>query len=373
MTEQEFKKTNDENIKRVFGGVIKISFLKECYYSVAANPYYSGVINKNIQSLQDPNKLFTGFDSPAFELMKIITAIHTFNIIGLSEEEKGNKQRSEEYKNLLCNEVIKELKASPYGPRVKDNNSFNSYSPAFYFCYVTSEYIKEKMMDKEIRDRLLDRYGENSSLLFNLLMEICQDIESIITILEIPAYSQSLALLRSLIDEYFVFSVIACNPKATKDYFQFLEYANYYDENESYSNEFLNRYQKLKKKVSKLDYLHYGWLDSVEEYSSKEEKEYKVADLISLLPKDKKTKDFFSKQYKFLSKFIHGNYSLNNYNRTDAPLFISEIIHYILIDVANQYEGFTESNIEIEDIKIIDLLLDNKNRIIDERSKIASN
>ncbi len=80
----------DQNIfvEKLFGNLIKVSFLEECLKDVQNDNYFR-------------NKPNDDFRSNTFEIMKMITAIHRFNTNGLTENKKGQKQENSDYKKKI--------------------------------------------------------------------------------------------------------------------------------------------------------------------------------------------------------------------------------------------------------------------------------
>ncbi len=211
-------------------------------------------------------------------------------------------------------------------------------------------------------------------MLRNMFLEMCQDIESIITLIELPAYPQAGSILRSLIDLYFSFSIVAHHPEATDEYFLFLKFANDYDKNREYSKDFNDSYEicNSEKIIRKKDYLNYGWMNSIEEYRNKKHKTFTRSDFGFLIPIDKVNKNDLLRQYIFLSKFIHGCYSLSNYSVKDFPLYIMQRVHTILNDIGEYYEHFSSKKITVNGISLLPIIETNHERIIECRDRIEN-
>lgn len=177
---------------------------------------------------------------------------------------------------------------------------------------------------------------------------------SALTLMENNFLSNSYPLCRGMIELYIKTLILQKHPEAIKAYDEF---SNFEIEqsccSQKYPENFNELYEKRKNQSSKskVDYLHYGWLDSISAYNPTSNNRYSIYGIFDYLMRESNdTQSDSLNEIKRLYKMCHG-YTHGSTIHVKYPLLqyfeISMMIYYVVRNV------FTEicniSNIDISD------------------------
>ncbi len=334
---ETFEKKNDEALRNIFGKkYIKGNFLITMKHRVMkTNPeiynYYDLSISRE--------RILSGSTPIDFDICKTIVGCHLSNIIFLSDEERAAREKSEDYKNELVNNVIQNIKLRPYGSShfrnlpLMDGELFLVHNLP-YDLFVMAMRMNELINDSHKDNKFLSLYSSIStkslaalSLLGDNFLGSCYPICRAI----IELYLK-LILLRDnpdLLDEHFMFSNFEIRQSCCEQ--------EYPDEFNKLYNERIN-----KSKTSKSDYLHYGWVDKIEHYHDVvKQKPYSVYGVLKFLKKthekgETQCFDTLAHFYKLCNGFTHGSvsgakYPLLHYFEVSIMLYMTLKNSYIFL------------------------------------------
>ncbi len=339
-----------------FKPYIDVSFLFGVLSLIKSDPVFIDYSLECAKSKASPVSYLVPFSNPTYEAAKAITATSLFNLE--ADPSLKNKINDFSYRQEVKEEVTTMLCLRKYSQEIRNPYSFGEYKPFFYAGYVTTTYFEKTLLE-------LGKLPEgNKEVLRGFLLEMCQDIKAIVISSEIPTIPQALKLLRTLIDSFFSFSVLSSHKEAIKTYEKFLEFANFYDQNGFYSPDFEKIYDSVDKSIYKSKYAAYGWLDSVKAYKEAPVKNYVFKDIVDLskLPDEEKT-DLLA-EYKFLCKFVHGSYSLENYDAEALVLFGMKTVLTLLNLISKSFADISNNPVTCEGVDLKKWILDIRKRVI---------
>ena len=121
--------------------------------------------------------------------------------------------------------------------------------------------------------------------------------------------------MRGAIELYTIYLCLKYSKSDLKRYLKFNDFKIEYDTYFSFSDEFENEYKENGNQAKKIDYLNYGWTDSIFEMQYLNKKNsYKFNDLTALVDliinKHKKVKNYGNLLKEYYNKchlFTHGN------------------------------------------------------------------
>lgn len=335
----------NKTLKQLFKGKINGSFLIKIKSSV--------IIKLSTQLLEyynfrfDSERIVTGHDeTPEYDICRMIVGIHRHHSIFLSKEEIRNNEKSELYQKQIVKETIEKIKLRQYGSAFFRKKQLIIGDEFLYFPVPYDLFamcMKSVLLLNNSSNRLAVNYGD-----------IVSTALSALTLMENNFLSNAYPLCRGMIELYIKTLILQKHPETIKAYDEF---SNFEIEqsccSQKYPKKFNELYEKRKKQSSKskVDYLHYGWLDSIVAYNSTENNSYSIYGIFDYLMRESNdTQSDSLNEIKRLYKMCHG-YTHGSTIHVKYPLLqyfeISMMIYYVVRNV------FTEicniSNIDISD------------------------
>ncbi len=363
----EYNKEEDKALRRVFSGKIKGTFLIEIKTRVL-RALGNDIFKYYDFSLSKEKILTSESENINFDICRHILGLHSSHLIFLTEEERLEKERSEEYKRLLIKEVVENVKLRLYGSSFFRRKSLFK-GENFIFYHVPYDLF---VLCTRICELL--QSNKEKSLRFEFISSIAHKSLSALVLLEENLLSNAFPLCRSATELYLKLFVLCYSPEAEQKYLQFGDYevANVCGD-QKYPLEFENIYKNRSNKScqNKIEYLHYGWLDFVNDYHLNVMRPYSVSGIISYL-KSKFDSDVnvvfndIESLYKTCHIYSHGNLKANIY-----PLIeyfqIAQLLHY---SVTNAYKilcGRLNISTDIDGIDIMKKLTTDGELLIKQR------
>ena len=251
---------NNKTLKEVFKNKINGSFLIKIK---------SEVMNKIPLELFnyypfyfDDKKVLTGTDeTPEYDICRMIVGVHQHHSIFLTEQQIRENQRNTAYQEQIVNEVIEKIRIRQFGSaffrkKLLHNGDEYLYFPVPYELFVMCL-------------RSLYLISQNPNSLFVEYNAILNNALSSLTLMENNFLSNAYPLCRGMIEQYLKVLMLKKHPENLKDYNSFCEFEIEQSCcSQEYPEEFIELYNNRKhySTKSKVDYLHYGWLDSIEDY-----------------------------------------------------------------------------------------------------------
>lgn len=349
----QYNKETNKVLQRVFSGQIKGTFLIEIKTRVLT--YLGNDIGKYYDLSFDKEKILTSDnENIVFDICRHIVGLHSSHLIFATEDERLEKEKSEEYKRLLIKEVAENVKLRNYGSAYFRRKSLLK-GENFIFYHVPYDLFV-------LCTRICELSGKNSlnDVSSDIIYAISEKSLAALILLEDNLLSDAFPLCRSATELCLKMFVLSESPKAELMYSQF---ADFEIENacgeQKYPKELEDLYKKRLNKscTNKIDYLHYGWLDSVNGYHLNGMRPYSVSGIISYL-KTRFSSDNISLLsdmeylYKTCHIYSHGNTITSKY-RLIEYFQISRLLQYSVGSAYKLLCGRLQVSMDINGINMV--------------------
>ena len=351
---KSFSDENNKTIKELFKDKINGSFLIKIK---------SEVLNKmaldlvNYYPFQfDNKKILTGTDeTPEYDICRIIVGVHRHHSIFLSEQEIRESQRNAAYQEQLVNEVIEKIRLRHFGSVFFRRKQLLLGDEFLYFPVPYELFV--------MCMRSICLISENASSFFVEYGDILNNALSSLTLMENNFLSNAYPLCRGMIEQYIKVLILKKHPENYKYYERF---CNFEIEqsccSQKYPDEFIELFDKriLSSSKSKVDYLHYGWLDNIESYDIKSTNRYSIYGIIDYLMAEADDEQYsILNHIKSLYKMCHG-YTHGSTVHVRYPLLqyfeISVMLYYVITTVFNDIYQTLNIDFDPEDKILIENL-----------------
>lgn len=345
---------NNKTIKELFKDKINGSFLIKIK---------SEVLNKmaldlfNYYPFQFDNKIIlTGTDeTPEYDICRIIVGVHRHHSIFLSEQEIRESQRNATYQKQLVNEVIEKIRLRRFGSVFFRRKQLLLGDEFLYFPVPYELFV--------MCMRSICLISENVSSFFIEYGDILKNALSSLTLMENNFLSNAYPLCRGMIEQYLKVLILKKHPENYKDYERF---CNFEIEqsccSQKYPDEFIELFDKriLSSSKSKVDYLHYGWLDNIDSYNTKSTNRYSIYGIMDYLLDEADDEQYIVLNHiKSLYKMCHG-YTHGSAVHVRYPLLqyfeISVMLYYVITTVFNDIYKTLNIDFDPEDKILIENL-----------------
>ncbi|MBR2327958.1 MAG: hypothetical protein IKA51_05000 [Clostridia bacterium] len=324
---------NNKTIKEFFKDKINGSFLikikSEVFNKMALDLF-------NYYPFQfDNKKILTGTDeTPEYDICRIIVGVHRHHSIFFSEQEIRENQRNAAYQEQLVNEVIEKIRLRHFGSVFFRRKQLLLGDEFLYFPVPYELFV--------MCMRSICLISENVSSFFIEYGDILKNALSSLTLMENNFLSNAYPLCRGMIEQYLRVLILKKHPKNYKDYERF---CNFEIEqsccSQKYPDEFIELFDKriLSSSKSKVDYLHYGWLDNIESYDTKSTNRYSIYGIMDYLMAEADDEQYsILNHIKSLYKMCHG-YTHGSAVHVRYPLLqyfeISIMLYHVITTVFN--------------------------------------
>ena len=365
---KQVQKENEQALKRLFNSKIKQSFLIDILHRVESiilpdiSKYYDMSINNE--------KLVSGdMGGIEYEICRMIVGVHRSNCIFITEEERVRFEKDELYKNGLTNSVVEYIKLRDYAAEMFRKKQIVLGDEFLFFPVPYKLFVLcVKSLD------ILNEYNQYD-VLRQFYVSIFNKSLAALTLIEDNFLDNAYPICRLVLELYFKLLLIEIRPELLEEHNAFADY----DMKKSccgqnYTKEFEFKFKNRKDKVSKskIEFLHYGWLDCLDDYhETVDNKSYSIAGIISYLEKKNYYKKDFSAikvLYTRCHTYTHGNVEMSKY-----PLLhyfeLSIILGLVLSDVYTMLVEHAKVDNKINEIDVLDSMLVDFNKLIDQYNK----
>ena len=304
-----------KSLKKIFSPRIKANFMIEMLHIVMGkfqNPTdLFGLFDLNFDGIS----MVTGnSEAVEYEICRNIVSIHRANCIFTSDSDRIANENSAEYKEKLANQVISQLKLRRFSAmfyrrtQLMPGDEFQFFPVPYYlFSMITygSSLIKPSM-----------KFWEFYSSIFNKAL-------SSLILMEGNFLDGCYPLCRGIIELYFKLLTLKINENIFDEQKKFVELEIKYNCcGQEFDDEFLDKWNNRLNKYfkSKIDYLHFGWVDNIQDYHLLcNGQDYSIYGMISYLEnlqpteENRQTFEALSNLYKMCHAFTHGNVGSSKY------------------------------------------------------------
>lgn len=324
---------NNKTIKELFKDKINGSFLikirSEVFNKMALDLF-------NYYPFQfDNKKILTGTDeTPEYDICRIIVGVHRHHSIFLSEQEIRENQRNAAYQEQLVNEVIEKIRLRYFGSVFFRRKQLLLGDEFLYFPVPYELFV--------MCMRSICLISENASSFFVEYGDILSNALSSLTLMENNFLSNAYPLCRGMIEQYLKVLILKKHPESYKGYERFCKFEIEQSCcSQKYPDEFIEFFDKriLSSSKSKVDYLHYGWLDNIESYDTKSTNRYSIYGIMDYLMAEADDEQYsILNHIKSLYKMCHG-YTHGSAVHVRYPLLqyfeISIMLYHVITTVFN--------------------------------------
>lgn len=304
----------------------------------------------------DYTRIATGInDAPEFDLCKMIVGVHQHHSIFLTEEEIRRNQKDTNYQKQLIDEVIEKVRLRKYSSIFFRKQQFLLGDE---FLYFPVPYEIFAMCTKSI-----SLTNGSTSPLPVYYRNIIQNALAALTLLENNLLSNSYPLCRGMIEQYTKTLMLQRHPEALDAYAKFCGFEiEKACRPQKFPNEFIELYENRLHSfcTSKVDYLHYGWLDAITSTKGMKPKGYSIYKIFDYLKGVSDTEEMntlcrIEQLYKMCHGYAHGSVIHVTY-----PLLqyfeISTMLYYVVKAVFIGIHRALGSDISPEDLSLISIL-----------------
>ncbi len=345
---------NNKTIKELFKNKINGSFLIKIKSEVVNKLALEQFIYYPLRF--DNKKIVTGTnETPEYDICRIIVGVHSHHSIFLSKQEIRDNQRNNFYQEQLVNEVIEKIRIRQFGSAFFRRKQLLLGDEFLYFPVPYELFV--------MCMRSICLIHENTAPLFVEYGDILNNALSSLTLMENNFLSNAYPLCRGMIEQYLKVLILKKHPENYKDYHRFY---NFEIEqsccSQKYPDEFIELFDKriLLSSKSKVDYLHYGWLDNIKNYDTKATNRYSIYGIMDYLMAETDDKQYsILNHIKSLYKMCHG-YTHGSAVHVRYPLLqyfeISIMLYHVITTIF--YDIYSTLNIDFLDIDkaLIDIL-----------------
>lgn len=344
--------------KKIFSNKIKENFLAKVLYRVKE---LSDELNLNLKELFDFKlnilelEMIEYQDLFYYEICENIIGIHSSNNIFLDDDERKNNEQNKEYINNLASKSIEQLKLRKY------SSSFFSekqITPGDDFLFFPVPYKLFSIVTKALENVRYD--CEFGKLYFNIFNKAI----AVLVLLGDNLLDSCYPIARGIIELYLKLIILKLNPSLIHEHNSFVKLEIKINcSGENYSDNFNEKWKnRINKSCNKkIEYLHYGWLDAIQDYHKNcGKKAYSPSGLFKYLKykyniANNKYKEVLIIYLNYLYKISH-SYTHGNIGNTAYPLLnyfeISIILSIILTDSYKMFCKDLELSTNIEGIDI---------------------
>lgn len=365
----QIQKEKEQSLRRLFDKKIKQNFLIDMLHRATdaigadVTKYYDLTINNDKMISGDMGGL-------EYEICRTIVGLHRSNSIFLDDFSRTSNEKSEDYKKQLTEQVVEHIKLRYFAAdlfrkkQIIKGDDFLFYPvpyKLFVLCVDALGLLSEKSNNQPLSWFYVNIFNKSLAAL---------------TLIEDNFLDNAYPICRVVIELYFKLLLIEIHPEVFDEHFKFVDYDwkktccghKYPDE---FEDKYKNR-KEQKERRPRIDFLHYGWLDKIDDYHTIVEKNpYSINGIINYLEeKNDYQMDFSSlKQlHKMCHSYTHGNVGISNY-----PLLhyfeLNIILGSILPHVFSMLSEHIKCDKSINGINILDSLTSDFAKLVDQYNK----
>lgn len=314
---------NNDALKRVFKRRIKGSFLIDIKDQVLKDLSFDNLMKYYDFRCSD-ERMITGIGEAAeYDICRMIVGIHRSHSIFLSNDEIRKNERSRKYKQQLVSETIEKIKLRFYGSVYFRKNMLFSgeeflYYPLPYELFVMSSKMSQMQMDGHAIHCWQLYYG----VIYNGI--------SALFLLEGNLLGTAYPLCRGAIEIYLKLLLLNTQTEFYDWYEKFRMFEVEYSCSQAYSEEFNALFEKrvCRDSKAKANYLHFDWVDFIEEYHKTVKKlPYSVYGILTFLKAKNEDRILELEQLEFFYKSCHA------YTHGSIQTAIHLLLHYFEISI----------------------------------------
>ncbi len=327
-TVKNIAEQNNTALKRIFGEKIRKNFLIQIKEQVLKELGFENLMRYYDFRWSDEEVVTGDGEAPEYDICRMIVGMHRAYSIFLSRQEVRENEKSDKYRKRLVSETLEKIRLRSYASTYFRRKTLFSgeeflYYPLPYELFAVA--VKMSLL-------LKDNYGLKH---WQFYYGILHNGLSALTLLEDNLPGGAYPLCRGMIEIYVKFLLLNRPEALSADYEKFRMYeveqsccSQKYPEG---FHEFFKK-RSCQKAKSRADYLHFGWVDSIDGYHSMVTKiPYSVYGILTYL----KCKD--DDRIPELEQLEHFYKSCHAYTHGSVQTAIYPVLHYFEISIMLYY------------------------------------
>lgn len=314
---------NNTALKRVFMGKIKGYFLIDVKDRVMKALGFDNLI-KYYDFRWSEERSVTGIGGAAeYDICRMIVGIHKAKSIFLLDNDIRKNEKSKKYKQQLIIETIEKIKLRLYGSVHFRRKALLQGEEFLYYPLPYELFV----MTAKMNEMLTDSHDYNCHQLY---YGVIYNSISALSLMDDNLLGTAYPLCRGAIEMYFKLLIFASRTEFYDQYEKFRMLEVEYSCHRAYPEEFNALFKKRICKISKAkaDFLHFGWVDYIDEYHKVVKKyPYSIYGIITFLKNENKNENFglewLEDFYKSCHAYTHGSIQIVRY----------PVLHYFEISI----------------------------------------
>lgn len=310
-------------LKRMFEGKIKGYFLIDVKDRVMQALGLDNLFKYYDFRLSEEKSLTGIGEAAEYDVCRMIVGIHRAKSIFLSDNEIRRNEKSNKYKQQLITETLEKIKLRLYGS-VHFRRKTLLQGEEFLYYPVPYELF---VMTAKMSEMLTHGHDYNCHELY---YGVVYNSISALSLMEDNLLGTAYPLLRGAIEMYLKLLILVPRSEFCNQYDKFRTFEIEYSCRREYSEEFNALFKKRICQFSKAkgDFLHFGWVDSIDKYHKVVKKSpYSVYGIITFLKEENKDKnpelEGLEDFYKSCHAYTHGSIQTARY----------PVLHYFEISI----------------------------------------
>ena len=204
---------------------------------------------------------------------------------------------------------------------------------------------------------------KKNMFIYELFFEGFKNIESVLTNIDIVAFSQAGAILRNTIEQFSILKVLIDHPEIVRTYNKFaklrVQKAKNHPDAETKIEELYNN--RKTKNCRKVFYLDFGWLEELDVKELKIESVLKLANFEDLIP----WRDL-------CNNYVHNDVSFTQYHKETLNYYIESFIYicaFLFDHMVCMFHNMTKFDFYINGIEYSIVYLDLYKRVREHREQ----
>lgn len=319
----------------------------------------------------DSERLVTGSNETIeYDICRIIVGIHRHHSIFHTKEEIRSNEKNEAYQKQLIKETIEKIKLRQYGSAFYRKKQLLTGDEFLYFPVPYELFVMCMQSIVLLRN--------NSNWLAVNYIGILNTALSALTLMENNFLSNAYPLCRGMIELYIKTLILQKHPEAKEVYSKF---RNFEIEQSCCSQEYPDKFNKLynrrkqQSSKSKVDFLHYGWVDSIVTYDSATNSRYSIYGIFDYLKRESNDTQIdalekIKRLYKMCHGYTHGSVICVKYPLLQY-LEVSMMVYYVVRNIFSEICNISNIDISNDNPNIIEIL-DRDFKILEEQYQVRS-
>ena len=251
----------------VFSGVIKETFLIDIYNKIEKDPLFSRLLYKSVN--ENPlsfQQVVCGKNAASINICKMIVMVHYMNTIGLSDAERGKKQKDIAYINNLVDEVVKMFQVENIATPHFSNASLETFLPIIYYVSALTNICAE-YFDSFVNQQNQMNGSYNIKFNHGMLYKLITKFKACISLVDIRATDELVAVFRTLVELFMSFALFWNeNDEAIEEYYLLSETTVNFNRGKGIPDEIKKESKNYK--GGAVSFINYGWIRKTKYFSS---------------------------------------------------------------------------------------------------------